>query len=398
MLKLQQQSMAEFGTIYITTEFQHYVPGNQVTGIIHFNLTKDFPCSEIKMRLYGKEKLKWIKHSTKTVKEGDRGNEKKIKIDVFEDRSDKNYCYDYEFVVYKFDQENCFSQFDQDYIPMGQQQIPFAFVLPDDIPSSFYYEWEEFERPCSANIHYQIMVQMESTLGKIKLLKGKSMFLVNAAAKDKIYSDPNQEGGVKKLQQKEEVQNNCCSKGNVYFTGWFEKDHLIPNDMAYLIVECENESPVTIQTIECKFIQHLKFKTRKLDRTFDNTLSTVKTGPITAQTARKEQDAMNIQIQLKNLEVKGTKLNEGAMAFNTTTQGKLIKCDFFMTLECQTKSSLCDCLLAKNPPLTLPLTVYNPSKYIEKQFECPKNWSPKIMDVYVASLTPAYEYVPVKKS
>jgi hypothetical protein len=173
--------------IHIEIDRMNYSPGQQVINYANPN--------HLAMRLKGKEKVKWwIRHSER--QEFDDGREPED-IEHYEKMKEERVCYDYRFNVATFTEGDT-------GIRQGVK-IPFSFMLPEDLPSSFMYKWNDFsdqDFESYAKINYSIQVCAVRTFPADKeILKEKKHFFINQLPK---------QISQKQVETNSEVVSCCC--------------------------------------------------------------------------------------------------------------------------------------------------------------------------------------------
>jgi len=219
-----RESMSRYGNFGIHLDSLNYSPGDQVNGVIYLDCHLDFPASFVTLKLEGKEKTKWW--DSRQVYNGTDSNGNTQYRTEWYPVYNYHRCYRYKFPI---------ASFKGAFIPKGNYEVPFSFKLPNSLPSTFRKEWYH-NGDCYGKIHYECKALLESNFGK-DLLKRKLPFTVNA-------------GLIKKIEQKschidKEVINCCCCKqGKFKMSAYFEKDAYVPGEIAYMVVEAENNTKV----------------------------------------------------------------------------------------------------------------------------------------------------------
>lgn len=159
----------------------------------------------------------------------------------------------YEFLLKKFDTQNT---------PKGQYQLPFSFYLPDYIPSTFHYKWEDFSKDSYARIVYTLKVFIYSKSLDLKI-KSKKFFCININ-KDLYFSSNKPVESYKQIK-------TCCiyDQGNVKLIGSFDKESYFPYENAKCILEIENHSETGLSHVEGELKQQISIRTGS--RVFERT-------------------------------------------------------------------------------------------------------------------------------
>ena len=358
-----KDNMSKYGSFFVQMEKPDFAPGDQVNGMIYLNLLIDFPATHIELKLEGKEKVKYYVSVRKYDYTDQEGHEH-YKTE-YESRSDSHKCFKYKFPC---------ATFNGGFVPMGQYQIPFQFFLPNDLPSTFYYKWYNHGE-CHAKIHYKAKATLESSDGN-DLLKNKFDIVINAAPKKHISQ--------KRVDINKEVVSWCClNKGKFKMTSWFEKDAYMPGETAMLVVEAENNTSVECKSMKGNFTQEVIIKNgRARDKRILNMVEAPGLAPGEKYVG---QEAKRIAIPLSGTRIKGGD-DEGTS--NTSVDGYLIDCNFYVSA--QTEMDACICC-DKHPKSEIYITLYNAIPTVSHQFQPPMNWAPKVMDPYVANLLPEFD-------
>lgn len=143
--------------LQINLEKLNYFPGDQVNGQISMMATMPAYASHIKIKCKGREKVfmrekleRQRERSRWVTRNGQRFHETyQETYYVDKEYRDKHRPYDYESNVHNF-QDNM--------IQSGQSMVPFSFILPNHLPTSFEHEWMASGGKSEAKIRYSIKV------------------------------------------------------------------------------------------------------------------------------------------------------------------------------------------------------------------------------------------------
>ena len=150
-------NFAKYAQIYLQTDKSAYEAGETVTGKVSLNLLQPFPGKDLKIKLKGKEAV----HLIRRVQQGKSHAEKQYR--------QVNRIIDKSVSVHSWNE----------LLP-GQYVIPFSFMLPSKIPSSFHQEAHRY----FADITYKIEAIFEPTLKGGPRPKFKQAIVVRQPSKD----------------------------------------------------------------------------------------------------------------------------------------------------------------------------------------------------------------------
>lgn len=337
------------------------------------------------MILIGKEKVQWwSQHKTKPNKAARDNIEKKEEIiKIKKGKSYKRHYANHICLNYKF----ALKRFPNKIIPKGQYQFPFSFYLPENIPSTFFYKWEDFCKSSYAQVSYHVKVVIKNKQKDLKL-KSKQEFVVNLN-KDLYFSN------TKKIEKYKQIKTCCVyDKGNVKLSGSFEKDSYYPDQNAKCLLEVENNSEVGLCKIEAAFVQMIGIRTGT--RVFYrndilNVISVEKEINPKEKRLAADNRALILKFKLEGLESPQNKETQSFTHYNTNTYGSLVECQYYLDIEI--KYDGCHCF-ERDPSLRVPLLVQNPQinpSKIDLQKLLQMDWNPDVFKTYVAMLVPGFE-------
>ena len=256
------------------------------------------------------------------------------------------------------------------FVPAGQYNFPFSFLLQPSIPSTFNFESYR-HGDCHAKVNYVIT----ANIGSVSGIKGlppitcTQNFVVN---QELILSS----GSTKKQLTQEIVSCCCLNKGKSTIVSYFEKNDYLPGEKAYMITEVDNsECKADVLQIKGIFRQILEVTAQGYSETFKYDHQTVVLAGIQKGLILLGQDAKRIQVPL---------LTTAGAAVHPTCRGKLINNDYYLINELKLDACLC---CDKNPHCILSLNVRNPDMNYAKWAEMPSNWNPQLMSAYNIQFT-----------
>jgi len=163
------------------------------------------------------------------------------------------------------------------------------------------------------------------------LLKNKSYFVVNSARTGPMLQ--------KRMEWDDFVVSCCCNNlGRFKLTTYFEKDHYVPGETAYCMVEAENHTKARCNSIDGIFMQEIAIGNDEGGHRNTSSLSTVKMRGLNQFETLIGENSQNFEIVLKGTEIQGGK---NAGTHNTSTSGKLIQCNYFLNIEAKMNACIC---------------------------------------------------------
>lgn len=165
-------------------------------------------------------------------------------------------------------------------------------------------------------------------------------------------------------------------------TAYFEKNAYMPGETAYLVVEAENNSSVKCLSINGNFTQDLRIAGGAGEC---KNLVTVKAPGLEPSQTYVGQDAKRLAIPLKGTTITG---GDDIGTSNTSVNGKLIKCNYYVSAQTQMDACIC---CDEHPVSRIYINLYNAVPPVSHKYHPPSSWAPQIMDPYVANLCPEFE-------
>jgi len=199
----QYQDTSQYGEVYLQTDKTAYQAGDTVTGTIYINLISNYPGNQLFLKLKGKE----VVHDV-TKK---RGKDYKMTVKCFGcDSTIKETVLVHSWEI----------------LSPGQFSFPFSFLLPHDLPASFYQQGRDY----FAYIQYKLEAFIQPHNNSNPKLKYKQPLTLHEIA------TPKPDELSKEVRQKLEV---CCNpeKGFATLKVSFEKNCYYPGDTARAIIE-----------------------------------------------------------------------------------------------------------------------------------------------------------------
>ena len=311
---------------------------------------------------FGVKRKYW---QTNGVKHDDNG------ISMYEDYQhevefkEKKSIINYEFKVYEF----------QDgMMAPGQFKIPFSFVLPSGLPSSFNHEWKTWG-PCVASIVYTAKLKLSGT--KEKLIE-KNFFISWLPPQAE-----NKEEDLKKEVTKKVKCFFCCAKGDYQMTCYAEKSAYSCGDHVWMIAEVKNNTDKPIKHVYALLQRKLRVSAQKKIKNIDLNEKGVDGGSVEANEEKVGSDAIRLGCSSK---MTATMLNSGP-SYSPTCDGSLIKCDYFIQARF-TPGIYCNC--SGDAFVEFPIKMICPE--VPHQIFELNGWGQDVqeMPAYVALFTPEH--------
>jgi len=384
-------------SIFIKLEKYSYIPGEQVNGFIYLNLPSSANGNEVVLNVSGVEEVKLVESRLMSKDEYDRrwrdhhngfnlythtkynwepvhnawevgtrhetqGEGQEMR-NILIDHYSTNEVFHHKFSIYKWGGGT---------IPAGQWSFPFSFTLPQGVPASFNYQFNEHGRICFGDITYNLMAYIPNTgmLGFFKsTLKQKTYFIVNHPFKN--------ESGQASGSQTLDITSCCCiNKGKATIKAYFEKNNYTPGETAYIISEVDaSELKTDITAVEGYFRQVLRLSTRTFTKTIDQKLQVVKMPGVLAGNKKLGNDAIRTPIQL----VDSSSRNQ----VQPTSTGNLVNNSYSLESRAKVDATIC---CGSHPTIKLTANVYN-NPVEPPVWNIPSAWQPQVMNGYVANFT-----------
>lgn len=337
---------ANMGSIYVRLDKGDFTPGDQVTGMVMLNLFSNFNHGSVYLTVAGVEQVNLVELVT-TGTGDDRKEEKKF-------HNDRNFFFNNRFPLHHFA---------GGFVPAGQYNFPFCFVLPSGLPSSFKYKFRKHMEDCFAMTTYEVSASLENQMETS----------MNYTIPMSVNQPMQLSDGSKKMEMDTEVTHCCCiGKGRAKIVSYFEKQGYIPGETAYLITEADNtKSTAAIENISGEFYQVIKMKAGFYEDTVRNSLKNVSTQGLQPGESKQGPNAIRIEIPLVN-DKHTTNVEEKVV--QPTSRGKLITNEYYISNVLNMDACIC---CGSHPTCTLQLSLRNPSYNYNPWQSQPENWNPQ---------------------
>jgi len=362
--KNKDQKAAKMVEMLVKTDKTTYFAGDTVTGRVYIYILQAYYCKKLILRLKGKESIHFL----------DQGDDKRhrehgllakgTKRDL---REESNLIINKAETLYEWDTE----------VKPDAYEIPFSFMVPKDLPSSFSQE----ANGLVANIRYRIEAILEPcNPKKDPKIKSKQNIIVRQ--------------GVQNAQQNVQSSVNtnlttlcCLSAGNQAIRVHFDKNYYCPGERAKLKIDLDNlRSSLKTKNITITLNQSLFLSTKKKTTNWRyNKLTTTINGPAAKksnsylvelvlpafQNANNEFKKMVPKERVKQL----ISLLNNPNILNSSVRSRLITSEFFITITCEMDGSC-----TQIPTLSCPIEIYHPEEIEARDVVAPPDWNPHVME------------------
>lgn len=376
-------STAKYGQIYLKTDQPYYMCGETVTGKIYINLIATYPGNELVLKILGQERVNW---ADKKPNLGNLNEQKDDDVD-FDDfdlgsprllsqvpdglveRHDKKTIIKFKVPVYRWH---------SDFIPPGQMVFPFSFVIPQNVPGSFYNIGNHFR----AEISYSLLTTLTSSDTTMQSLKYKQEFFVKEHVLGEIKP-------ISKDLTQHITHCFCLDKGRITVKVNVSKNALTPGETVLLHIEADTTySKLPISRFFCTMKQNITMRALKFNEIKEKevTLSTAildginSYSKISAENAR----AISFTVPMSNDGSKPSLVEEKKIFKNSATnthkslvtscRGEAVQCSYYFEILPEVQGITC----GKAPnSIIIPFQVYAPLLFFdEKNVIPPANWNP----------------------
>jgi len=340
---------AEYGHLYIQTEKNIYNPGDTITGNIYLQAYQEISAGQIILKLKGKEVIHLSEsdlttHSNPLVKrerEAFRGPP----------------------------------------FTKGQYVFPFNFLLPENIPGTFFQQGFNF----IASITYYLEATIRLVLIMEPKIKYKHRFVVTQVPK----SITGEEGEIRT-----NMTSCCFSKGFNVLSVRPEMNSYYAGDIAQIAIALDNtQCGLNNRRITANLFQRLtlRFPNKTFERTYVKVERDLEGVPA-RRTKQNELTAMNLlppqsgdywdiktaandtslRQYLKTQHFEN--IEDPSKSMNSTVRGTIITSEYFIEVRCEMEG-----FCVNHPELTVPIELAYPiSKETAQSW--PPNWNPQIMN------------------
>lgn len=354
------QEAARYGQIYVQTDNSTYFGGETVTGRIYLNLLIPYPGNQLFLKFKGKEAVHFVhqrQENYHTRENGQQVTKTRYIDELYEEKHDviKMMVPIYSWAT----------------LMPGQYTIPFAFMLPSHLPSSFFQEGYRY----LASISYRLEAVLEPSFKHEPRLKSKQNFVVRQPVK-------NAQQGTSHEVQTPLKTCCCCAKGSNILKAQFEKNFYAPGETAQVIMQLNN-SDSTINNSRLSFTLKQRVNLTARGKTESKNFTKVQRDLPGIQAGGQSDSsliAINLphftggdysKIKAYNMTQYLLNLKEDNSILNPATRGRLITSEYYLEV-----SAPMDGCCAPTPSISTPIEIYYP-EFKFTPVTMPANWAPQ---------------------
>jgi hypothetical protein len=360
-----------YGHIFLQTDKVSYTAGETVTGRIYLNMFLPYQGNQLSLKLKGKE-VAHILEQTSMTREVERNGQVQMETYYVDtEYNDKHNVIKMVVPVHQW----------ANFMP-GQYTIPFAFMLPANIPGSFHQRGHRY----LADINYHLEAIMEPFDRKhTPRLKFRQNFVVKEPIKSIVHGASS------------EITTNvsaCCSgKGTNVLRVQFEKNYYTPGEIAQVIMQLDN-TKCQINNTALAFTLKQNLTINAAGRTISRNLVKVQRslpGIPSGQASSQSFMALNLppfrgeeykKIKFYNLPTFLLEGQENNEIMTCSTNGKHVKSEYYLEASCPMEGCC-----ATTPTISLPLQIYFP-EFQPVVAQTPQNWNPQVFDCVNVAFQP----------
>lgn len=344
----QHSSDDSYGQVSIRVEKERYSPGQQINGFVDLRLVKPFPSGHLQLGFTGEEEVGVV------LAGGGGADLSTARVAVHRDAQS---LLDQRFPLYSLA---------GDAFPPGQHTFPFVFKLPDGLPSSFDFSYDEEGQRGYGRITYAVWAGLSG--------QSENFFF---ARRELVVSHPQaQAGGPGRKQFVHRLRGYCCSPlGQLTLTCEFDADKATVGDELLLGVGVDNrQSQADLRQVHCRFIQHVFLRTAdgRAEKAVRRVLSDHKLLGCAAGQALVASQAQMLQVRV-----------DCTSDLQPTTRGSLVRNEFAIELEPVVDAFTC---CDQQPPHAFEVQVRSPHQP-EPEDKLGSGWAPAHHPLFVCAST-----------
>ena len=349
------------GGMHVQLETPTYKEGEEVSGVIYMRLDEYSPSGTIYIKFKGSEKTRWQETRTRTVSDGKTTRTETYQVHY----SGSKKIVKFKFPAYTFNGE----------IQTGGFTLPFSFVLPGNLPGSFYYD----KGSTHAKIHYKI----KATFENIEKKKIKNHAEIRIIQEPKFTDDVGS-----RLQTTAKLRTCCCiNKGYISLKADFAKGSYTPDETAFAKVQADNSnSKLSVSRFEMNLVQTLRLRSdcghSKVIR--DNVLNTRTNDGVPSGEAMLAEQSKELQLYLP--------MAKPQIDFRYTTMGRFVECVYFLEVKADMEG-ICMCC-GDTPSIESPLGIHATKPPAPPLPQAPEGWNPQEIPAVAIRYDPSYDYAP----
>jgi len=365
----KQEDTSRYGQIYLKTDKTAYYAGETVTGTIFLNLISHYPGNQLFLKFKGKETVHILESQTR-----DDSTE-------YVHYSDKNQITKQSLLVHRWD----------DNLPPGQFVIPFSFLVPQNLPPSFYQQGPLY----LAFVEYKLEAYLQPFNDSDPKMKHKQPWNL----KETIL--PNS-GDLLSSVTTQLKTCCCCQQGSNSLKAEFEKNFYYPGENARVNMELNN-SQTTLNNNKVIFSLKQKLELKVAGRVIKRELVKVQQEvPTLFKDSQTNAESLTITLPRfptendfkRNVDHKSPSIvgalqgfRENKDVITSTTKSSLITSTFFLEVSCP-MSGCC----ANTPKVQCPIGICSPDFQLPV-VTAPQGWQPYTMNQINLAFPPNSNYM-----
>ena len=334
------------GTLVVQLENWSCYCGQEISGLVHILVPAPLDPCTLFLRFKGKEKTSWSETRTETSTDSDGNSRTETITDYY---SGKQKIVDFSRPIYSWN----------DGLMPGSYSLPFNFVLPTNIPGSFYYH-----SASQVDIIYKFQgIVVSSTHKKIK---GKTPIFI------KQYIQ-NFNTNIEKSRTVRMKSCCCIDKGICSLNVTYPQDTYSPSQIANFYVEVNNsDSKLNVVSITSRLMCSISIRDNFNRRSFIG--FEVLRETINVRISPGEALLNNSGVAI-SLNLPSVKMDLNNMC---TTYGRLIECIYTNEIRANVDGT---CLSSNNLPsirstmYIVPNEISRPPMPVE-----PEGWNPVVLE------------------
>ena len=351
----------------INFEKLNYLCGEQVNGTISQKVNEATPAGCIVLKLKGKEKVAikdWETEHYETA--GIDGESYSSSRQVPVEYKEKKIIYNYAFNVYEFP---------GGMMTPGQFKLPFSFVLPTELPSTFDHQWKTWGQ-CEATVKHTAKLKVVGATDNQSFKFEKEFFVISPPP-------PVVDGNLRKEVSKSIRAACCIPRGDYKITCYTERNSYFCGEYVWMLAELKNDTSKPISNVYGLFQRKLIVNAEKKSRTVEDNEKGVDGGSVEPNEEKRGTNAMKIGCS----SIMTTRNDKSGPKYNTSCKGSLIQCSY--SVKATFVPTIC-CNCSGDPTIHFDVNMLIPqipNKIIELD-----GWGKDVqeMPAYVANFSPEH--------
>lgn len=358
---------------FIHLDKPFYSPGEQVNGTVSIQVSVPVQATDLELKLLGGEFVYFVHPQTGKISDiSEHTANTHDPNEHLGNFTENRVFYDFKNPIYKFHKPGT----EVGIIKPGQYQFPFSFLLSEEAPSSFEYNWKNKGHRCNATIQYIITANVFDNNRGIKQMGG----IAGNLAHKELTVVPRLSGMIRRnrrLELTENVNMCCClNQGEVRVVAHFENDRFRIGSSAVIVLEIDNRHcSAAVNDVDIKLEQRLSFKARGQEQRKVTILKEVKGPGCPAKVALIGKNSLKV-----DLGIYGTR-QDGADIFGSC-HGELVECRHRIVIVFN-MGVMCNC--SKSPELHLDVPIFKPFDGEREPMPSfmTSNWNPQINSTFM---------------